>query len=126
VQVPIADWAGGWTCSATAGYVDSDSCSFLLARNGFPEFRELHKVRHTPLQLFNASLRRAKGAARWFVRGCRAWLSFRPGSRPHRVARRLRMMLSPSGPKQLSELPPSARRVYAELKTGIAKRRGRR
>jgi len=38
-----------------------------------------------------APLRRARRAARWFVRGSCAWLTLRPGSRLRRVARRFQM-----------------------------------
>jgi FkbM family methyltransferase len=40
-----------------------------------------------------APLRSASRTARWFARGSRAWLTLRPGSRPRRVARRLRITL---------------------------------
>ena len=43
--------------------------------------------------LITAPLRGASRTARWFADGSRAWLTLRPGSRPRRVARRLKMAL---------------------------------
>ncbi len=76
-----------------------------------------------------APLRSASGAALWVLRGLRAWLMLWPGSR----LRRLRMMLSPADAPQapiqdfvqrnaeiVSDLSPSVRRVYGELKAAIA------
>jgi hypothetical protein len=34
-------------------------------------------------------LRNINGASRWFVRGARAWITLRPGSRPHRLAQKI-------------------------------------
>jgi hypothetical protein len=36
-----------------------------------------------------APLDRGSGAARWFVRGAGAWITFKPGSRPRRMTRNL-------------------------------------
>jgi FkbM family methyltransferase len=91
-----------------------------------------------------APLRNASRAARWFMRGSIPWLTLRPGSRPRRVTRRLRMMLFPtdrsrteiSDPVQdtpddnipalasPTNISSSARSVYAELKAAIALHEG--
>jgi len=38
-------------------------------------------------------LYRAGGAAGWFARGARAWITFKPGSRPRRTARNIVLKL---------------------------------
>lgn len=79
-----------------------------------------------------APLRGASIAARWFVRGSWAWLTLRPGSRPHRVTARLKKMLSAAQILQMripaSESPAQSDRITAvpvdlrvQSATGLAK-----
>jgi FkbM family methyltransferase len=60
----------------------------LLARN-----EALADVFASTSMRITAPLRSGGRAARWFIRGSIAWLMLRPGSRPRRVLRHLRMTL---------------------------------
>jgi hypothetical protein len=78
-------------------------------------------------------------AVRWFVFGSRAWLSFKPGSRPHRVARRIQTLFAPAGHEAQRQellvlaashpevetqhdLSPRCREIYLLLKAAIDQR----
>ncbi len=69
--------------------------------------------------------RGAIAATRWFVHRSWAWLTLRPGSRPRRAMRRLRMIFLEfyqqiGLPRDSSDLSAHSRSVYAELKRAIA------
>jgi len=55
---------------------------------------ELRAVYASTSWRVTAPLRGASRATGWLLHGSRAWLTFKPGTRPHRIARRLRMILS--------------------------------
>lgn len=61
---------------------------------------ELRAMRRSTSWRITAPIRGFSRAARWLARGMRAWLTFTPGSRPYRVAHRLRTMLLPMPPSQ--------------------------
>jgi hypothetical protein len=86
-----------WTCMAGA----SNDLSSLTTAQGNPRGTRGRKTegattRAESLAAVSAStswrltapLSGAASASRWFVGGLWIWLTFRPGSRPHRVARR--------------------------------------
>ena len=65
----------------------------LVAQPGTSPKKAAATVYDNMSRLIAAPLRGASRTARWFVDGSRAWVTLRPGSRPRRVARRLKMML---------------------------------
>ena len=73
-----------------------DSRNVELARKSAYE-AELRAVYASTSWRLTTPLRGAKLPARWLMRGLRAWLTLKPGSRPRRTVRRLRTLFSADG-----------------------------
>jgi hypothetical protein len=115
----------------------SDDRVAMLERQNADLQHQLEQLYRSSSWRITAPLRSPVRAIRWLRNGTRAWLTFRPGSRPHRVVSRLvrfiphrlqpqkLLALTLHDQARMTPITPRAQAILTELKAAISLQQGK-